>query len=59
MYRSRFPGASIRRSSPAAACRAGTTLDGFTVTFADQRFDESSVARIVAHEHAFATTPSR
>ena len=34
-----------------AARRAGTTLDGFTVTFADQRFDESSVARIVAHEH--------
>ena len=34
-----------------AAQRAGTTLDGFTVTFADSRFDESAVARAVARRH--------
>jgi len=34
-----------------AAQRAGSTLDGFTVTFSEQQFDESSVARIVARRH--------
>ncbi len=34
-----------------AARRAGTTLDGFTVTFSEQRFDESAVAQRVARRH--------
>jgi asparagine synthase (glutamine-hydrolysing) len=34
-----------------AAQRAGAVIDGFTVTFAEQRFDESAVARIVARRH--------
>jgi asparagine synthase (glutamine-hydrolysing) len=34
-----------------AAQRAGTTIDGFTVTFSDQRFDESAVALRVARRH--------
>jgi len=34
-----------------AARRAGTALDGFTVTFSESRFDESAVARRVARRH--------
>ena len=34
-----------------AAQRAGGTLDGFTVTFAESQFDESAVARLVARRH--------
>jgi asparagine synthase (glutamine-hydrolysing) len=34
-----------------AARRAGTALDGFTVTFAERRFDESHVAKTVARRH--------
>jgi len=34
-----------------AARRSGTTLDGFTVSFSDSRFDESAVARKVARRH--------
>ena len=34
-----------------AARRAGAALDGFTVTFSEQRFDESAVARLVARRH--------
>ena len=34
-----------------AARRAGVTLDGFTVTFSEQAFDESAVARLVARRH--------
>jgi asparagine synthase (glutamine-hydrolysing) len=34
-----------------AAQRAGTTLDGFTVTFSEQQFDESAVAQRVARRH--------
>jgi asparagine synthase (glutamine-hydrolysing) len=34
-----------------AARRAGTTLDGFTVTFSESRFDESAVAHKVARRH--------
>ena len=34
-----------------AARRAGSTLDGFTVTFSEQQFDESRVATIVARRH--------
>ena len=35
-----------------AARRAGSTLDGFTVTFSERRFDESRVAKIVARRHS-------
>jgi asparagine synthase (glutamine-hydrolysing) len=34
-----------------AAQRAPGALDGFTVTFAESRFDESAVARVVARRH--------
>jgi asparagine synthase (glutamine-hydrolysing) len=34
-----------------AARRAGSTLDGFTVTFSEPQFDESRVATIVARRH--------
>jgi asparagine synthase (glutamine-hydrolysing) len=34
-----------------AARRAGSTLDGFTVTFSERRFDESHVANVVARRH--------
>jgi asparagine synthase (glutamine-hydrolysing) len=34
-----------------AAQRAGKTIDGFTVTFAERRFDESAVARRVAQRY--------
>ena len=34
-----------------AAQRARSTLDGFTVTFSEQQFDESRVAKIVARRH--------
>ena len=34
-----------------AAQRAGKSIDGFTVTFADRRFDESAVARKVAQRY--------
>jgi asparagine synthase (glutamine-hydrolysing) len=34
-----------------AAQRAGTVIDGFTVTFAEQRFDESAVASLVARRY--------
>jgi asparagine synthase (glutamine-hydrolysing) len=34
-----------------AARRAGRTLDGFTVTFSESRFDESAIARKVARRH--------
>jgi asparagine synthase (glutamine-hydrolysing) len=34
-----------------AAQRARSTLDGFTVTFSEQQFDESRVAEIVARRH--------
>jgi len=34
-----------------AARRAGTALDGFTVTFSERRFDESGVARRVARQY--------
>jgi len=34
-----------------AAQRAGTTIDGFTVTFSEPRFDESRVAQRVARRH--------
>jgi asparagine synthase (glutamine-hydrolysing) len=34
-----------------AAHRAGTSLDGFTVTFADQQLDESAIAATVARRY--------
>jgi asparagine synthase (glutamine-hydrolysing) len=34
-----------------AARRSGTSIDGFTVTFAERRFDESGVARLVARDN--------
>lgn len=34
-----------------AAQRASAAIDGFTVTFAERRFDESAVARLVARRH--------
>ena len=34
-----------------AARRAGTTLDGFTVTFSERRFDESTIAAGVARRY--------
>ena len=34
-----------------AAQRAGASLDAFTVTFAEQQFDESAVARLVARRY--------
>ena len=34
-----------------AAERAGTAIDGFTVTFAERRFDERGIARQVAERH--------
>ena len=34
-----------------AAQRAGTSIDGFTVTFGERGFDESAVARIVAKRY--------
>lgn len=36
-----------------AARHAGTALDGFTVTFAERRFDERMAARAVARQYGF------